>query len=353
MVGCGRRKSSALCLQMALTCCLAFGQSTSTLAVKSTPSRLGRAVQLGFVALREQRWRKARIRFELALRVFDSPPEAVAESKPEEQGEFERLGSYWLSMNGKQSLLELACFSAQLEGNDSGAQSYFDQVEAMRGLFWGKSWEECVRRTHRIFFRRVAYCRSPHYGKTLALAGRLLLDAGSRKGLHVLKRARRIAPRDPSVYSALASYLITHGDPGGARMAARASLVLKPDQPCVLMDLATAELVLARFERATNAARRAYKLNPEGPGPHGVMALVALERGDAALAVREAETANRLSSEHRFYRTILAVCLQASGDKIEAKKTMNLAWPNVPPSDEDLRHWFFRRKPLEYARQLR
>ena len=348
---CNRRGKRSLWPCVAVVYCLVLCQPSWAHARRGA---LDRTIRSGFAALRAKRWMRARVRFELALRLRDQAFGSVAEPNAQLETDLrEQLRSYWLSMNGQQSLLEFACFSAQLEGKDELAEEYFNKVEAMRGPLWGRSWEECVRRTHRIFFANLRSARGPRFGKALTLAGRLLLDIRAPNGMAVLKRARRIAPREPAVHNAIASYLLTHRDPGGAKRSARASLALKPDQPAVLIDLATAEWMLARLDAASSAARKATTLDPLLPGPHGILALVALERGDVVSAVREAEIGNNLSEQHPFFRTILAICLVASGDEFQAKKNMSAAWPNGPPSDEQLRGLLLRRKPLQYARQLR
>jgi tetratricopeptide (TPR) repeat protein len=346
----GRRKNP-LFTALVLSCGLVFSHPSWSQAAHRRPKV--NVVQSGFAALRAHRWMRARLHFEKAIQLWNAPSQNATHTDASRSiSPRQYLESYYLSMNGKQSLLEFACFSAQMEGDDEKAEQYLNQVEAMRGPMWGTSWVECVRRSHRVFFTNLRRARGARFAKTLVLAGRLLLESEDRRGLSVLRRARRIAPHDVTVNRIVASSLICRGKPREARLAARASLAQKPDQPSVLIDLATAEWMLGRLKPALTAAQAASALDPQAPGPHGILAFVALELGDAVSAKKEAEVGNRLSNEHRFYQTILAVCLCASGDDVQARNNMNAAWKNGLASEQQLREWFFRGRPLKYARQL-
>ena len=183
------------------------------------------------------------------------------------------------------------------------------------------------------------------------MAGRFLLTAEDLSGLDLIRRAKHNLPKDATVPALIASYLIVNHDAAGAKSEAQASLALNPDEPSVLIDLATAEWLLGELEPAASAAHKAATLDPALPGPHATLAFVALESGDSALALKEAEVGNQLSNGHKFFKTILAVCFEASGDQKKAKKLMAEAWEDAPDEDQ-LKAWFFRGKPLEYVRVI-
>jgi hypothetical protein len=263
-------------------------------------------------------------------------------------------------MGARQSLYTFTCFTAALAGDTEKATQYFDKTRGIRSPFWGRSCDDWAIRIHRGFFAILPRSSAPGYGRLLAYAGQLLLDAGRPRAIGLIRKARHLAPGDATVPAILASYDVTHQRPASASKEARASLSLKPDQVAVLIDLATAEWVLAsstgasirvaaHLAAAVAAARRAMTLDPTLPGPHATLAFVDLQKGDALAAIREAQVALNLREGEPFFETVLAACLQASSNNQPARELMKKAWPGRCPTASDLRRWFFRARPLQSA----
>ncbi|HKV38851.1 MAG TPA: hypothetical protein VJX67_06535 [Blastocatellia bacterium] len=326
-----------------------FSLADSVIAAKRP--RLGAEISAGYTALHRHRWKLALGHFEHAIREFEQTS-AVPEFKSSERSNSNLrrdLDLYVSSMAGAQALATFACLSAALAGEDPKAEEYLEKVEHMRSAMWGRSYNEYASLVQRRFFAIVHKSDSERYGKLLRYAGELLLDAGHPRGIALIAQARRLAPKDAEPPALLAAYFINHHRAGVARREARASLHVKPGQPRVLIDLATANWLLGHLESARSAAHRAASLDPSLPGPHATLAFVALQKSDYQTAVREAEEGQRLSGAHAFYATVLAACLIAAGDQPRAREVMKQAWPGALPGEKQLRDWFFRGRVLHYA----
>jgi len=342
-------------------------KATAKNTAADSDSNLDQEIQAGFSTLKNKDPQAAQKHFEEAVKIFDgkpstshwllaklslSPSNSVVTVNGKPKNVSEQVDGYRQVMGTQQALYEFAAFSLQLSGDDRKAATYFDKVDQMRGVMWGKSWIELVPQIHRLFFSYVIPDDSERFGRYLLLAGRLLLDAEDSGALALIRQAKHNLPKDATVPALIASYLIVNHDPGGAKSEAQASLALDPNQPSVLIDLATAEWMLGELGLATSAARKATELNPGLPGPHATLAFAALETGDNSLALSEAELGNKLSNGHQFFKTILAVSFVASGNKQRAEQLMAEAWDGGPPDERQLVAWFFRGKPLEYARRF-
>ena len=328
---------------------------------------LDQEVQAGFAALKNKDPQTAQKHFENALKVFDAKPSAskwlsmklslspsnsVVTVNGQPKDVSDQVDSYRQVMGTHQALLEFAAFSAQLAKDSRTADIYVNKVEDMRGVMWGKSWLELIPQIHRVFFPYVTPDDSEAFGKYLLMAGRLLLDADNSGAIELIRRAKHNLPKDATVPALIASYLINNHDANGAKSEALDSLALDPNQASVLIDLATAEWLLGELEPASKAAHKAMEIDPTLPGPHATLAFVALETGDPAEALKHAELGNQLSDGHPFFKTILAVSCLASGNSQRAQKLMTEAWKDDYPDEKKLASWFFRSKPLEYARSL-
>ena len=340
---------------------------TQLFAAENSQSKLDRKAQAGLTALRAKNWKQAQSYFEDAVKIFEGKPSGspwllsklslfpsdtviTVNGKPKNvSGD---VNNFREVMGTQQALYEFVAFSSQLAGDGRRAEEYLNKVDEMRGVMWGRSWAELIPQIHSLFFYHLSSDRSENFSKYLLMAGRLLLRVEDSGGIKLIREARQNLPKDPAIPALLASYLITHNDPANAKSEAQASLGLNPNQPSVLIDLATAEWLLGELDAASKDARRAEELNPELPGPHATLTFVALETGNTSFALKEAEIGSRLSSGHAFYQTILAVCLEASGDTEQAKRLLLEAWEGGSPDEEQLKAWFFRGKALEYARKV-
>ena len=340
---------------------------TQLFAAENSQSNLDRKIQAGFTALQSKNWKQAQSYFEDAVKIFDgkhsgsplllsrlslSPSDTAITVNGKPKNVSGEVNNFRQVMGTQQALYEFVAFSSQLAGDGRRAEEYLNKVEEMRGVMWGRSWAELIPQIHSLFFSYLSSDRSENFSQYLLMAGRLLLSVEDSGGIKLIREAREHLPKDPAIPALLASYLITHNDPANAKSEAQASLGLNLNQPSVLIDLATAEWLLGELDAASKDARRAEELNPELPGPHATLAFVALETGNTSFALKEAEISSRLSNGHAFYKTILAVCLEASGDTRQAKRLLLEAWEGGSPDEEQLKAWFFRGKALEYARKV-
>jgi tetratricopeptide (TPR) repeat protein len=334
---------------------------------EKTQSKLDLKIQAGFTALQAKNWKQAQSSFEEGIKIFEKKPAGsllvfakvsmtpsdisiTTNGKPVDVSG--AVNSFRQVRGTQQALFEFAAFSSQLAGDSKNAEEYVNKVDEMRGVMWGRTWAELIPKIHTIFFSYLSPDTSENFGKYLFMAGELLLRVEDARGIQFVRDAKKNLPYDASIPATLASYLIAHNDPANAKAEAQASLLLNPKQPSVLIDLATSHWLLGELDAASKTARQASELSPDLPGPHGTLAFAALETGNVASALKEAEIGDKLSDGHTFYKTILAVCLEASGDTAKAKKIMSEAWQGSPPDEEKLKAWFFRGKALEYARKL-
>ncbi|MEO6393221.1 MAG: hypothetical protein ABIP75_15330 [Pyrinomonadaceae bacterium] len=340
----------------------------ATLGVQTSTPTLDQQVQAGFTALKAKDWKLAQASFAGAVKTFDAKPAASAlimsklspldsapvvvtkDGKPTDVAA--EVNGFRKVMGTQQALYEFLAFSAQLAGDGATAQEYLAKVDEMRGVMWERSWVALIPQIHTLFYGQLTAETSENYGKYLLSAGGMLLAIDDPAGLKVIRQAKLSLPKDPAVPAQLASYLIVHDDPAGAKTEAKASLALDPNQASVLIDLATANWLLGDLEGAAVNANQAAGLRPQMPGPHATLAFVALEKGDLPTAVREAELGNKLGNGHQFFKSLWAVCLEASGDHARAVKLMNEAWPGGAPDLDQLKQWFFRRRALELARRF-
>lgn len=337
-------------IALTLVCLGAIFSLTHLTTVAEEP-RLGAEISAAYTALHARRWKMALAHFEHAIQKLEQAP------SPDELKLSDRRSShsrrdfelYYSSMGGAQTLATFACFSAVLAGEDAKVDEYLEKVESLHSAMWGKSYYEYTSLIQRRFFAIAPRSDSERYGKLLRYAGELLLDAGNTRGIALLKQARRQAPNDFGAPALLAGYYVNHHRAGLASREAKASLRIKPDQPRVLIDLATAEWLLGRLESARSAAERAASLDQSLPGPHATLAFVSLQKGDYGTAVKEAREGQRLSGGHAFYATLLAACLAAEGEQSRARELMKQTWPGALPSGKQLRDWFFRGQVLQYA----
>lgn len=349
-----------------LICCICLGWA-SQLFAQSSPT-LDQQVEAGLTALKAKNWKLAQSSFAAAVKTYDAKPVASAlimsklsppnstsvvitkNGKPQDVAT--EVNGFRQVMGTQQALYEFLAFSAQLAGDSVTADEYLAKVDEMRGVMWEKSWVALIPQIHALFYRQLTTETSDNFGKYLLSAGGMLLAIDDPEGLKVIRQAKLSLPKDPAVPALLASYLIVHDDPAGAKTEAKASLTLDPNQASVLIDLATANWLLGDLEGASVNANQAAGLRPQMPGPHATLAFVALEKGNLPTAVREAELGNKLGNGHKFFKSVWAVCLEASGDHARAVKLMNEAWEGSTPDLDQLKQWFFRGKALELARHF-
>lgn len=331
-------------------------------------SKLDQKIQAGFNELKAKNWKQSQTNFEDALKLFEKKSTAskliftrisfsVSEKtvitengKPKDVSQ--EVDDFRRVFGTQQALLEFAAFSSQLAGNSNKSDQYLQKVDEMRGIMWEKSWFELIPKIHDLFYSNLTSENSENFGKYLLSSGQLLLKASDKNGINVIREAKSNLPKDPAIPAILASFLVFNGDPSNAKIEAESSLSLSPNQPSVLIDLATAEWLLNEIENSEKHAKAAKTLNPKLPGTYAALAFTSLEKDDFLTALKEAEEGNRLAEGHSFYKTILAAAYQANGEKEKARKLLSEAWGGDSPDEDQLKNWFFQGKPLEYIRQI-
>lgn len=321
---------------------------------------LDSSLKAAFDALSKKNYREARVSLEAALGAFDkdpSPSEWLFERirlPDEDAGDVTskdpnvRAITGWRhSMGSRQALLTFMAFTAQLEGNKVLADKYLDEVYRMQGPLWGVSWRMFIPPIQAVFHTALPKDESENFGRYLHLAGILLEEADEEMFLPLFERAQKLAPRDAEIAGNLASAYVVRLRALEAKSLAQLSLSLKPKQPRVLIDLATAEWLLGDLESAKATMTEATGLRPDLPGPQGTLALVFFTQGNLVAATKAAERGVALSKRHPYYLAIQAIVLEGSGKSTEADKNIVEAWKGEYPSEDQLRKWFFRDKPLE------
>ncbi len=261
--------------------------------------------------------------------------------------------TFWRhSMGHEQALLTFLAFTEQLDGNTLEADRAMQKVYGMQSPVWGLSWKMFAGKIHDVFFALVPKDLGENYARYLFQSGNLLIDAEDMRGIELVERAQELLPKDPEIAGRLADiYLMTDKIEESKRLA-EMSLSIKPKQLRVLIDLANAEWILGNIDAAEKIAKEAIAIDAEFPGPHSTLVFIAIEKGEFSKALEQAKIGSKLSNKHIFYQTVLAAALAANGQQIEAQNVMKESWQNEPPSVNDLKHWFFRRKPLELIRGL-
>lgn len=339
-------------------------------AVARMGSDLDKDVEAGLSAMKKGEWQSALRKFESALKKYEKKPEGLAvvaqmlfatESAEitvnGKKDDFADDVDRWRQVMGsEQALLEFCAFTAFIAGEKTKGLEYLERVYGTRGVMWGVSWAELVPKVHDLFTKGLpkdlARIENENFGNYYLAAGGLLMEVDSELGIPTLIRARELLPKDPAPSAQLTSYWVVKGEPEKARTEARASLAIDPKQPKVLIDLSSSEWLLGNTDAAKVAAEKAAALDPDLPGPHGFLALFALESGDEESAVRHAEKSVDLSENHFYYATILAVSYHAVNRTEEARKMLDQAWREEQPELQFFEKWFFRGKSLELLKGL-
>lgn len=330
---------------------------------KSAP-KVDRPIIAGLAAVKEKKWAEARANFEEALKIQEKeklPSEFLftkiklpdEEAKEPSDATERQIVAWRHAMGTRQAILAFIAFSSQLEGNAAAAKN-FEAVYDFQSVMWGLSWRAFNPPIHKIFHETAPPEKTENYAQYLHNAGELLWSSDDdTQAVKLFEQAQQILPKDQKIAASLASYyLLIDRDAAKAKKQAELSLSVDPKQGRVLIDLATIEWVLGETDAAAKHAKEASILLPNLPGPHATLTFAALEAGDNARALKEAETGDKLSDGHVFYRSILAAALKANGKDEEALKVLSTAWAPDKPDIEQLKKWFFRGKPLEYIEAI-
>jgi TolB-like protein len=134
------------------------------------------------------------------------------------------------------------------------------------------------------------------------------------EGLAELKRARELAPANPTANDLLARVLIYVNQIAEAEKLARQAIELDPLAYLARGNLARILLAEGKLEEADAEARKSAELQPAGAGNHRWQVVVAVLRGDGEEALREAQ----LEPNEGYHRFELALAYYARGDRAAA-----------------------------------
>ena len=134
------------------------------------------------------------------------------------------------------------------------------------------------------------------------------------EGLAELKRAKELAPANPTANDLLARIIVYLGRIDEAERQARQAVELDPLSTVTHGNLARVLFYAGKLDEADAAARKAQELQPSGAGSHRFQVLIAAQRGDGEAALREAQ----LEPDPGFHRFELAVAYYVRGDKAAA-----------------------------------
>jgi TolB-like protein len=134
------------------------------------------------------------------------------------------------------------------------------------------------------------------------------------EGLAELKRARELAPANPTANDLLARVLIYVNQLAEAEKLARQAIEVDPLAYLARGNLARILLAEGKLDEADAEARKAAELQPTGAGNRRWQVTVAVLRGDGETALREAQ----LEPNEGYRRFELALAYYARGDRAAA-----------------------------------
>ena len=109
------------------------------------------------------------------------------------------------------------------------------------------------------------------------------------EGLKELRRAKELSPSNPTANDLLTRVLVYVGNLAEAEDLARHAIELDPLSFTPPFNLARIFWFEGKLDEADAAARKAAELNPEAASTHRYQVFVAIRRGDADAALREAQ----------------------------------------------------------------
>jgi TolB-like protein len=131
------------------------------------------------------------------------------------------------------------------------------------------------------------------------------------EGLHELKRAKELAPTNPTANDLLARVIVYIGKPDEAEEQARQAVEADPLASAPHNNLARVLWYEGKLDEADSVARRSVQLQPNSASSRRWQVLVAIQRNDPETALREAQ----LEPDESYRRFELAVAQYARGDR--------------------------------------
>jgi len=152
------------------------------------------------------------------------------------------------------------------------------------------------------------------------------------------ERAIALDPRNAEAYNAYGTWLtLNRADVARARAAFERAVALEPEHGIALGNLAIAEFAARRFEEAGRWSDSALAVTPGSSGLQVNSAMIRLVLGDTAGARASAQASLRLA-ERPWARGIIALIALRRGDTLAARRTLDglLASPGDPDRDRGL-----------------
>ena len=134
------------------------------------------------------------------------------------------------------------------------------------------------------------------------------------EGLSELKRAKELSPANPTANDLLARVVVYLGKPDEAEKQARQAVELDPLAYPAQNNLARVLFFEGKLDEADAVARKAAELHPAAASTRRFQVLVAVQRGDGATALREAQ----LEPDEGYRRFELALAQYVRGDRASA-----------------------------------
>ena len=134
------------------------------------------------------------------------------------------------------------------------------------------------------------------------------------EGLSELKRAKELAPANPTANDLLARVIVYLGRLDEAEKQGRQAVELDPLASAPQNNLARILWYQGKLDEADAAARKTAELQPNSASSRRWQVLVAIQRGDKETALREAQ----LEPDESYRRFELAVAQFARGDRTAA-----------------------------------
>jgi TolB-like protein/lipoprotein NlpI len=134
------------------------------------------------------------------------------------------------------------------------------------------------------------------------------------EGLSELKRAKELAPANPTANDLLARMIVYLGRLDEAENQGRLAVESDPLAAAPQNNLARILWYEGKLDEADAAARKAAELQPNSASSRRWQVLVAIKRGDSEMALREAQ----LEPDASYRRFELAVAQYARGDRTAA-----------------------------------
>ncbi|HEV3148387.1 MAG TPA: tetratricopeptide repeat protein [Chthoniobacterales bacterium] len=139
------------------------------------------------------------------------------------------------------------------------------------------------------------------------------------EGLSELRRAKELSPANPTANDLLARVTVYLGELDEAEKQARQAVELDPLAFAAQHNLARALWFEGKLDEADAIARKAAESQPAAAASHRWQVLVALQRGDGEMALREAQ----LEPDPGYRRFELALAQHVRGDRAAADAALS------------------------------